>query len=159
MQNANPLVQDVVEKNREFNYDEGIVDVIDEQEIYDLIKGINDPEHPLSIESLRVVQLSDVHIQNTELIQGMQCALITIMITPTIPHCSMATLIGLSIRVKLINSLPDRFRVRILIKPGTHQNESQINRQLNDKERVCAALENSNLIEVVNECIRPSVLK
>ena len=32
--------------------------------------------------------------------------------TPTIPHCSMATLIGLSIRVKLLRSLPTRFKVR-----------------------------------------------
>lgn len=31
--------------------------------------------------------------------------------TPTIPHCSMATLIGLSIKVKLLRSLPQRFKV------------------------------------------------
>lgn len=36
--------------------------------------------------------------------------------TPTIPHCSMATLIGLSIRVKLLRSLPPRFKVRGLPK-------------------------------------------
>lgn len=34
--------------------------------------------------------------------------------TPTIPHCSMATLIGLSIKVKLLRSLPDRFKVCFL---------------------------------------------
>lgn len=34
--------------------------------------------------------------------------------TPTIPHCSMATLIGLSIKVKLLRSLPDRFKVCLL---------------------------------------------
>lgn len=35
--------------------------------------------------------------------------------TPTIPHCSMATLIGLSIKVKLLRSLPDRFKVRLCL--------------------------------------------
>jgi metal-sulfur cluster biosynthetic enzyme len=35
--------------------------------------------------------------------------------TPTIPHCSMATLIGLSIRVKLLRSLPARFKVQLSI--------------------------------------------
>ena len=40
--------------------------------------------------------------------------------TPTIPHCSMATLIGLSIRVKLIRSLPARFKTSVKITPGTH---------------------------------------
>merc|ERR1712032_1266901 len=77
--------------------------------------------------------------------------------TPTIPHCSMATLIGLSIRVKLLRSLPPRFKVRIEISEGTHQSEKQINKQLNDKECVAAALENHSLIKVVNHCIKTSL--
>jgi len=32
--------------------------------------------------------------------------------TPTVEHCSMATLIGLCIRVKLLRALPPRFKVR-----------------------------------------------
>jgi hypothetical protein len=36
---------------------------------------------------------------------------ITVNFTPTVPHCSMATLIGLSLRVKLLRSLPPRFKV------------------------------------------------
>lgn len=36
---------------------------------------------------------------------------VSVEFTPTIPHCSMATLIGLSIKVKLLRSLPDRFKV------------------------------------------------
>ncbi len=31
--------------------------------------------------------------------------------TPTVQHCSMATLIGLSLRVKLMQTLPSRFKV------------------------------------------------
>ena len=38
---------------------------------------------------------------------------VNVVFTPTIPHCSMATLIGLSIRVKLLRSLPPRFKVCI----------------------------------------------
>ena len=38
--------------------------------------------------------------------------MVRILFTPTIPHCSMATLIGLSIRVKLLRALPSRFKVR-----------------------------------------------
>jgi len=73
--------------------------------------------------------------------------------SPTIPHCSMATLIGLCIRVKLIRSLPSRFKVTVAIKPGTHTSEDAINKQLADKERVAAALENKHLLGVVNKCI------
>ena len=69
----------------------------------------------------------------------------------------MATLIGLSIRVKLLRSLPERFKIDIFIKEGTHQSEVAVNKQLNDKERVSAAMENKHLLEVVNQCILRSV--
>jgi metal-sulfur cluster biosynthetic enzyme len=48
---------------------------------------------------------------------------VSILFTPTIPHCSMATLIGLSLRVKLLRSLPSRFKVDIRVTPGTHNSE------------------------------------
>ncbi len=53
----------------------------------------------------------------------------------------MATLIGLMIRVKLHRSLPSHYKVDITIEKGKHQQEVDINKQLNDKERVLAALE------------------
>jgi len=78
---------------------------------------------------------------------------VVVRFTPTIPHCSMATLIGLCLRVKLLRSLPPRLKVDILISPGAHASEEAINKQLNDKERVAAALENDNLLGVVNQCL------
>ena len=75
------------------------------------------------------------------------------MFTPTIPHCSMSTLIGLCLRVRLIRSLPPRFKVDVKVREGTHQQEHAINKQLNDKERVAAALENNHLIDVVQQCL------
>ena len=68
-----------------------------------------------------------------------------IQFTPTIPNCSMATLIGLMIRVKLHRCLPTRYKVDVQIEDGKHEQEKDINKQLNDKERVLAALENSGL--------------
>ena len=53
----------------------------------------------------------------------------------------------------MLRSLPDRFKVRVLISPGSHATEDAINKQLADKERVAAALENSYLLEVVNQCL------
>merc|ERR1719203_1076295 len=120
-------------------------------EIFDLVRGINDPEHPLTLEQLNVIKMEDITInaknKNRMLVRY----------TPTIPHCSMATLIGLSLRVKLLRSLPPRFKVRIEITPGTHKSEKEITKQINDKERVCAALENYSLIKVVNQCIKTSL--
>lgn len=127
--------------------DEDKVDPVDKHEIFDLIRHINDPEHPLTLEQLNVTQLQLLNISNTH-------SRIEIAFTPTIPHCSMATLIGLCLRVKLIRALPPRFKVSISITPGTHASEEAINKQLNDKERVAAALENEHLLEVVNKCIK-----
>jgi len=112
----------------------------------DLIKNINDPEHPLTLEELHVVQEDLIRISDAQ-------NSVHISFTPTIPHCSMATLIGLSIRVKLLRSLPPRFKVTVEITPGTHASEQAVNKQLADKERVAAALENKHLAEVINQCI------
>ncbi|KAK6294672.1 hypothetical protein J4Q44_G00355020 [Coregonus suidteri] len=112
-----------------------------------LLKGsINDPEHPLSLEELNVVEQVRVRVNDQENTVGVE-------FTPTIPHCSMATLIGLSIKVKLLRSLPERFKIDVHITPGTHASEDAVNKQLADKERVAAALENSQLLEVVNQCL------
>ncbi|XP_073337965.1 cytosolic iron-sulfur assembly component 2B [Pagrus major] len=126
--------------------DEEVHDPIDDREIFDLIRSINDPEHPLSLEELNVVEQIRVKVNDTESTVGIE-------FTPTIPHCSMATLIGLSIKVKLLRSLPDRFKIDVHITPGSHASEEAVNKQLADKERVAAALENSSLLEVVNQCL------
>ena len=41
----------------------------------------------------------------------------------------------------------------IFVTPGTHSTEAAVNKQLNDKERVAAALENPNLLEMVNKSL------
>jgi len=43
--------------------------------------------------------------------------IVVIMFMPTIPYCSMGTLIGLCYRVKLLRSLPSRFQFVVQIKP------------------------------------------
>ncbi|OCF32413.1 hypothetical protein I317_05612 [Kwoniella heveanensis CBS 569] len=117
---------------------------IDAEEVYDLLRSITDPEHPVSLEALRVVNPNDIHVAGNRVL---------VYLTPTIPHCSMSTLIGLSLRVRLLRALPARYRVDIRIKSGTHQSEHAVNKQLNDKERVQAALENKHLLSVVEGCL------
>ena len=43
----------------------------------------------------------------------------------------------------------------IFITPGAHATEAAVNKQLNDKERVAAALENPNLLGMVNRSLQP----
>ena len=68
----------------------------------------------------------------------------------------MATLIGLCIRVKLMRAMPPRFKTTVRITPGSHAQEDSINKQLGDKERVAAALENGTLVGVVSKCFDKS---
>jgi metal-sulfur cluster biosynthetic enzyme len=88
--------------------------------ITDLISSISDPEHPLSLGSLAVVNLPDIHIQPpTSPYSSISTVLVEI--TPTITHCSLATVIGLGVRVRLEQALPPRFRLDVRIKKGTHR--------------------------------------
>ena len=119
---------------------------VDALEIFEHIRDIRDPEHPYSLEQLSVVGEEKISVDDP-------CGRISVSFTPTVQHCSMATLIGLSLRVKLMRVLHPRFKVDIRVSPGSHASEAAVNKQLNDKERVCAALENPNLINMVNKCI------
>lgn len=47
-------------------------------------------------------------------------------------------------------------QVDVVITPGAHSTEAAVNKQLNDKERVAAALENTNLLDMVNSCLAGS---
>lgn len=149
--NLNPIVytKEAPKPGSEFRgveLDPEAADVIDEEEVFDILRNINDPEHPLTLEQLNVACLDLIKVDD-------QKSTVDVSFTPTIPHCSMATLIGLSMRVKLMRSLPSRFKVNISITPGTHIQEVAVNKQLGDKERVAAALENAHLKEVLNRCI------
>ena len=151
--NANPIVYNVAQEDTvdySLNYtDEEERELFSADEIFHYIRKLNDPEHPLTLEQLNVVSVDHIVVNDAE-------NRVLIQFTPTIPHCSMATLIGLCIRVKLLRSLPSRFKVQIEIFPGSHQSEAAVNKQLNDKERVAAALENNHLLDIVDKCILTS---
>eukprot|EP00281_Chroomonas_sp_CCMP1168_P021065 CAMPEP_0206233894 /NCGR_PEP_ID=MMETSP0047_2-20121206/12271_1 /ASSEMBLY_ACC=CAM_ASM_000192 /TAXON_ID=195065 /ORGANISM="Chroomonas mesostigmatica_cf, Strain CCMP1168" /LENGTH=165 /DNA_ID=CAMNT_0053657885 /DNA_START=200 /DNA_END=697 /DNA_ORIENTATION=+ len=147
-QNNNPQVFDT-SANRRANLpldeeDDSVEDALDALEIFDLIRDTLDPEHPLTLEALKVLDLKNVTVEGTR---------VHVFFTPTVPHCSASTLIGLCLRVKLQRSLPSHFKIDIEITPGTHLQEEQVNKQLADKERVAAALENDNLLAVVHKCL------
>ncbi|KAJ7090339.1 hypothetical protein B0H15DRAFT_838193 [Mycena belliarum] len=118
--------------------------LIDQEEIFDLIRSIYDPEHPNTLEELRVVSAPQITVIGNR---------VMVEFTPTVPHCGMSTLIGLSIRVRLLRALPSRFKIDITLKPGSHQSELAVNKQLNDKERVAAALENPVLVQTLEQSL------
>lgn len=55
--------------------------------------------------------------------------------------------------MRLEQSLSPRFRVDVRIKEGTHTTAEEVNKQLCDKERVAAALENGTLMGVIGKML------
>jgi len=51
----------------------------------DLIRSIYDPEHPNTLEELRVVSAPQIKVGENHVL---------VEFTPTVPHCGMSTLIG-----------------------------------------------------------------
>ena len=51
----------------------------------------------------------------------------SVQFTPTVQHCSMATLIGLSLSVKLMQTLPSRFKVRpSVMSDGIYEGQKRL---------------------------------
>jgi len=117
---------------------------IDAQEVFDLLRSITDPEHPLTLEQLKVISRDQVTVDGNK---------VNVEFTPTTPACGMANVIGLTIMVRLIRSLPMRYKVKISMTPGSHQHVDQVTKQLNDKERVAAAMEVDAIMENINGCL------
>ncbi|KAJ7102459.1 transcription-related protein [Mycena belliarum] len=118
---------------------------IDAQEVFDLIRSISDPEFPLSsLEDLQVVTLDRVFVEGP---------IVTVELRPTQPHCSSAALIGLAIAVRLLRSLPPRFRINFTVMEGSYLSPEALCKQLNDKERVAAACESPALMGTLETMI------
>lgn len=124
-------------------------EAMDEWEVFEHVRDIMDPEHPHTLEALGVVSVDKVSWDPEH--KNVQ-----VEFAPTVPHCSMATLIGLSLRVKLERSLPKHCKKDVVVYPGSHASEEALNKQLADKERVAAALENPKLREMVDQCLANS---
>ena len=55
--------------------------------------------------------------------------------------------------MRLERCLPPRFRVDVRVKEGTHSTAEQVTKQLGDKERVAAAMENQQLMGVLKKML------
>ncbi|XP_050280486.1 protein AE7-like isoform X1 [Quercus robur] len=118
--NANPIVYEKKERRARSvptAVEEYVVEPIDQQEVFDHVRDIKDPEHPYSLEELKVITEDAIEVDD-------QQSYVRITFTPTVEHCSMATIIGLCLRVKLLRSLPSRYKVDIRVAPGSHASES-----------------------------------
>ncbi len=130
--------------------------------VYDFISGIIDPERGCTIEELEIVSEDWIEVFKPGDKDGVNYERIVITWKPTVPNCSFAVNIGLSIRHKLnleipkfINSLGKiyKYKIDVIIYPGSHSTENEINKQVNDKERFSAALESPDILNYINSLV------
>ncbi|CAH8386521.1 unnamed protein product [Eruca vesicaria subsp. sativa] len=122
--NENPIVYE--RNERRVCTDKLSLEPIDTLKIFDIlsifhvrcfIKYIRDPELPSSLEHLKVLTKDSVKVDDDN-------SHVRVTFTPTMKICGMTSLIGLCLRVKLIRSLPARYKVDIRVAPGTHATEA-----------------------------------
>lgn len=87
-----------------------------------MLRTIKDPEKPETLEDLDVVYEDCIHILEAT---PRGVTVIRVEFNPTVPHCSLATLIGLCIRIKLERHLLAMFKLDIYIREGAHATERE----------------------------------
>ncbi len=125
--------------------------------IFTLLKKIRDPEFPYFLYNLNILSLEKILIENFILNQSIN---ININVAPTYNMCTMSSIIGLSIEniiynkysgVVLKNYFPINWNWKycIIILPAFHIKGLILTKQLNDKERISAAIENFSIRNIV----------
>lgn len=82
---------------------------------------VKDPEKPNTLADLQVITDESVQVQPFE---G-DGYLVRIDFNPTVPHCSLASLIGLCIRGKIEKNVLERIKLDIVIAEGKHSTEEE----------------------------------
>ncbi|KAI5133777.1 hypothetical protein NEAUS04_0127 [Nematocida ausubeli] len=141
--NETPDVCTETRPEYEIVWNNGEVDV-NEKSIFQIIRNIRDPEHSYTLEELRVVSLDRVSIRTTSTGEYVH-----VVVIPTIPHCSMVGLIGLSILYKLFTVLSSKYIVRVEVEKDSHTLADEVTKQLSDIERTYAAFLNPNIISAI----------
>jgi metal-sulfur cluster biosynthetic enzyme len=112
------------------------------------VRTIRDPELPRTLEELEVVLLDDVRLWQRGGLRGAR-----VRFFPTVPHCHLAPTIGLCIRAKLARSLPPDVKLDLAVVPGSHATAADVTKQINDKDRAAAALDDPRIRVLVHRCI------
>lgn len=75
--------------------------------VFDILRDIRDPERPENLVQLGVICEEDIRVCVRD---GRMD--VNIEFTPTVPHCHLATLIGLCITAKMARVFPHKYKVR-----------------------------------------------
>lgn len=74
--------------------------------VFDILRDIRDPERPENLSQLGVICEDGIraHVKDDWID-------VRVEFTPTVPHCHLATMIGLCINAKLARDFPHKYKV------------------------------------------------
>lgn len=98
---------------------------MEKKEILEVLKEVQDPEMPVSILELDMVNEDDITIESDKKVK--------ITFKPTSAMCPMGSVLGVLIKKKLKDALGVDAEVKV--RPGAHMNEELVNSIINSKER------------------------
>ncbi|MFW9799696.1 MAG: iron-sulfur cluster assembly protein [Candidatus Thorarchaeota archaeon] len=102
-------------------------------EVFEALRPVMDPEHPVSITDpmLAIVREDYIRVSGN---------LIRVLFRPTVEHCPMGGLIGILIRHRLEQVYPDA-EVKVTLVPGSHSMENDVNTMISDDDRYSRIVE------------------
>lgn len=126
------------------------------------LNWIIDPEYPILIIDLEILKLESIIIKNKIFSQLVSYE---ISFFPTYGQCKLAPLLGISIIMSILkkSTLKKAFKqtnkkwslnFKIILTNKNHTAGENITKQLNDRERLSAALENSSIRLSVLKCMK-----
>lgn len=103
------------------------MDLTSVEDIFEALKPVMDPEHPISITDPRMSIVTTDYIKVDD-------DLLRIFFKPTTPYCPMGGLIGILIRHRLEKVYPES-KVVVKLIPGSHSQEDSVNSMINDEAK------------------------
>lgn len=112
---------------------------MDKDKIMNILGKVYDPEYPLSVTELKIVEENDIEISDND---------VTVQFKPTTPYCPMGGIIGVLIKYALEKEL--KVPIKVKIKKGAHVQEEMFNEMLNQNDRyrdILKKLEDSGILK------------
>lgn len=117
---------------------------LDKKTIMAILREVYDPEYPVSIVEMNIVDEDSIEILSDEKVR--------VTFKPTTPFCPMGGLIGVLVKYALEKTL--NVKAEVLVKPGTHVSEEAINSAINDESQYEAIVKQLLDMGLLKRCVK-----
>jgi metal-sulfur cluster biosynthetic enzyme len=115
---------------------------VDKDQVLEALKKVYDPEYPMPITDLRIVEKDDITITDDTM---------KVEFKPTAPYCPMGGVIGIIIKYALEKKFGKNVDVKV--KTGSHAQESTLNQLLSDRKKYEETVERLKSSGMLERCI------